>query len=194
MTQQARGRRRRPVRASSRHDPGADPPYAPSPSPYRHRKDVPVPGRELEAAVTTIVLTSSAPRLRDDRELMADSLLACLLGLAGGLLYELVELAKFLRTYGHFPWSPRRKPRVVRVKGTLRRFETFQVYVIAVLIRGLVGAGVAAALTLAGDLNALSALITGTGSYSIIDRWAGSTAVHDGRPEPPSEPLERGSS
>jgi hypothetical protein len=113
--------------------------------------------------------------------------MAAFLGLCGGLLYEFVELARFLKARGHFPWSPRRKPRVVRVDGVLRRYETSSVYIAAVAIRALVGAGVAAALSTAGDLNPLAALVAGTGAYSIIDRWAGGTAVHDGRADgPPS--------
>jgi hypothetical protein len=112
---------------------------------------------------------------------MEEAFRAALLGACGGLLYELVELARFLKARGHFPWSRRGRPRVIRVDGVLRRYESFSVYFVAVVIRAAVGAAVAAVLSTAGDLSALAALVAGTGSYSVIDRWAASTPVNDGK-------------
>jgi hypothetical protein len=112
---------------------------------------------------------------------MPELLAAAVLGACGGVLYELVELARFLKVRGHFPWSPRRRPRVVRVDGVLRRYETFPVFATAVAIRVVVGAAVAAALTLAGAVNLLGALVAGVAGYTIIDRWADGAQVHDGR-------------
>jgi hypothetical protein len=109
--------------------------------------------------------------------------LAALLGACGGVLYELVELARFLKVRGHFPWSSRGRHRVVRVKGELRRYESGFVYLAAVVLRGVVGAAVAGGLSTAGPLSPLAALVAGIGAYSIIDRWAASTAVADGKME-----------
>jgi hypothetical protein len=85
-------------------------------------------------------------------------LVAGLLGFCGGVLYELVELARFLKAKGHFPWSPRGRRRVVRIHGELRRYESFLVYFTAVAIRGVVGGIVAAGLSLAGPMSLLAAL------------------------------------
>lgn len=112
---------------------------------------------------------------------VSEALLAALLGACGGVLYELVELARFLRVRGHFPWSRRGRKVAVRVKGELRRYESSFVYLAAVAIRAAVGASVAAALSTAGPLSPLAAVVAGTGAYSVIDRWAASTAVNDGR-------------
>ena len=114
---------------------------------------------------------------------------SAVLGGCGGVLYELVELARFLRARGHFPWSPRRRPRVVKVAGVLRRYETFAVFLSAVLIRVVVGAGVAAVLRAAGPANPLSALVAGIAGYSVIDRWANGTSVHDGQGGEPERPA-----
>jgi len=108
---------------------------------------------------------------------------AALLGACGGVLYELVELARFLKAKGHFPWSRRGHHRVVRVQGELRRYESSLVYFTAVALRGVVGAAVAAGLSMAGELNLLAALVAGTGAYSIVDRWAAGTPVNDGKTE-----------
>jgi hypothetical protein len=108
---------------------------------------------------------------------------AALLGACGGVLYELVELARFLRAKGHFPWSPGGRHRVVRVHGELRRYESSFVYFTAVAIRGVVGGIVAAGLSVAGPLSLLAALVAGTGAYSIVDSWAASTPVNDGKTE-----------
>jgi len=107
-----------------------------------------------------------------------------LLGACGGVLNELVELARFLKARGHFPWSRRGRHKVVRVHGELRRYESFSVYFLAVAIRAVVGAAVAAGLSTAGALNPLAALVAGAGAYSIVDRWAASTPVNDGKTEP----------
>lgn len=109
--------------------------------------------------------------------------MAALLGACGGVLNELVELARFLKARGHFPWSPHGHPRVVRVRGELRRYESSFVYLSSVAIRGVVGGAVAAGLTMAGELSPLAALIAGAGAYSIVDRWAASTPVNDGKTE-----------
>ena len=109
---------------------------------------------------------------------------AALLGACGGVLYELVELARFLKAKGHFPWSPRGRHRVVRVQGELRRYESSLVYLTAVVLRGVVGAAVAAGLSAAGPMNALAALVAGTGAYSIVDSWAAGTPVNDGKTAP----------
>jgi hypothetical protein len=82
-------------------------------------------------------------------------LMAGLLGAGGGLLLELVELARFLKRHGHLPWSAGRRLRAVVVDGVVRRYESGFVYLLAVVVRMVVGGGVAAALSLAGPLNAL---------------------------------------
>jgi len=111
------------------------------------------------------------------------ALMAGLLGVCGGVLNELVELARFLKAQGHFPWSRHGRHRVVRVHGELRRYESFSVYFVAVAIRGVVGGGVAVGLSMAGNLSPLAALVAGAGAYSIVDRWAASTPVNDGKAE-----------
>jgi hypothetical protein len=116
---------------------------------------------------------------------VAEALVAALLGACGGVLYELVELARFLKVRGHFPWSRRGRRSVVRVHDELRRYESPFVYFVAVAIRGVVGAVVAAGLYTAGPLSPLAALVAGTGAYSVIDRWAASTPVNDGKIGPP---------
>jgi len=112
--------------------------------------------------------------------------MAALLGACGGVLNELVELARFLKAHGHFPWSPRGRRKVVRVHGELRRYESSSIYFVAVAIRGAVGAAVAAVLSTTGEgvLPPLAALVAGAGAYSIFDRWAASTPVNDGKTEP----------
>ncbi len=112
-----------------------------------------------------------------------EALMAALLGACGGVLNELVELARFLKARGHFPWSRRGHPKVVRVRGELRRYETSFVYLVSVAIRAVVGGAVAAGLALAGELSPLAALVAGVGAYSIVDRWAASTPVNDGKAE-----------
>ena len=114
---------------------------------------------------------------------VVEALAAALLGACGGLLNELVELARFLKAKGHFPWSRRGRHKPVVLHGELRRYESVSVYFWAVAIRGVVGAAVAAALSMAGALNPLAAMVAGAGAYSIIDRWAASTAVNDGKTE-----------
>jgi hypothetical protein len=114
---------------------------------------------------------------------LVEALMAGLLGACGGVLNELVELARFLKAKGHFPWSRRGRHKVVRVHGELRRYESFSVYFLAVAIRAVVGAAVAAGLSTAGALNPLAALVAGAGAYSIVDRWAASTTVDDGKAE-----------
>jgi small-conductance mechanosensitive channel len=106
---------------------------------------------------------------------------AALLGACGGLLNEFVELARFLKAKGHFPWSRRGRHKVVRVQGELRRYESAVVYFTAVGIRGVVGAAVAAVLSQAGGVSPLAAIVAGAGAYSLIDRWAASTPVSDGK-------------
>jgi hypothetical protein len=107
---------------------------------------------------------------------------AGLLGACGGVLNELVELARFLKAKGHFPWLARgRRHRVVIVHGELRRYESISVFLTAVAIRAVVGAAVAVGLSMAGALSPLAALVAGAGAYSIVDRWADSTAVNDGK-------------
>jgi hypothetical protein len=123
---------------------------------------------------------------------MSQALLAALLGACGGVLYELVELARFLKLKGHFPWSPRGHQRVVKVRGEIRRYESSAVYLAAVVIRGAVGAAVAAGLSTAGELSRLAALVAGIGAYSVIDRWAASAPVHDGAAigSPPDDAVQ----
>jgi hypothetical protein len=113
---------------------------------------------------------------------MREMVIAGVLGGCGGALYELVELARFLRGHGHYPWSPRRRPRVVRVGGVLRRYETFAIYLTTIFIRVIVGGGVSLALAAAGSLSHLAAVVAGIAGYSIIDRWADARGVHDGSP------------
>ena len=124
---------------------------------------------------------------------MVEALVAALMGACGGVLIELVELARFLKAKGHFPWSPRGRHRVVRVHGELRRYESAAVYFSAVAISGVVGAAVAGGLSMAGDLSPLAALVAGAGAYSIVDRWAASTTVNDGMMERSGTAAARGS-
>jgi hypothetical protein len=111
---------------------------------------------------------------------MQSVLVAGLLGAVGGLLLELVELGRFIKRYGHLPWSRRSRPRVVRVDGVLRRWESPGIYLLAVGIRILVGAALAAGLSLAGALNPLAAIVAGVGAYSVVDRWASGADVNTG--------------
>jgi hypothetical protein len=112
---------------------------------------------------------------------MEEAFRAALLGACGGLLYELVELARILKAQGHFPWSRRGHGRVVRRDGVLRRYQSFSVYFVTIVIRATVGAAVAAVLSTAGPLSALAAVIAGAGSYSVVDRWAFAIPVNDGQ-------------
>jgi hypothetical protein len=110
--------------------------------------------------------------------------MAGLLGACGGVLNELVELGRFLKAKGDFPWLPRgRRHQVVLVDGEFRRYESISVFLTAVAIRAVVGAAVAVGLSMAGALSPLAALVAGAGAYSIVDRWAGSTTVNDGKIE-----------
>jgi hypothetical protein len=111
------------------------------------------------------------------------ALVAALLGGCGGVLNELVELSRFVKAHGHYPWFRSGRHKAVRYRGELRRYESRSVYFLAVAIRGVVGAAVAAALSMAGALNPLAAIVAGAGAYSIVDRWADSTAVNDGKTE-----------
>jgi hypothetical protein len=70
---------------------------------------------------------------------------------------------------------------VVIVHGELRRYESIFVFLTAVAIRAVVGAAVAVGLSMAGALSPLAALVAGAGAYSIVDRWADSKAVNDGK-------------
>jgi hypothetical protein len=115
---------------------------------------------------------------------MQSVMFAGALGAAGGLLLELAELGRFLGKNGHLPWSRRGRRRVVRVEGALRRWESSNVYMFAVAMRMLVGAGVAALVSLAGPLNPLAAVVTGVGAYSVIDGWANGTDVKTGTGPP----------
>jgi hypothetical protein len=111
---------------------------------------------------------------------MPNLLIAGILGAVGGLLLELVELATFLRRQGHPPWSSRQRPGVVRRDGVLLRWESPRLYSLAIAIRMIVGAAVAAGLSLAGPLNPLAAVVAGVGAYSVIDRWANGADVNTG--------------
>jgi hypothetical protein len=64
---------------------------------------------------------------------------------------------------------------------------------LAVAIRAVVGGAVAAGLSTAGALNPLAALVAGAGAYSIVDRWAASTAVNDGKAEQPATAAAKAS-
>jgi hypothetical protein len=119
---------------------------------------------------------------------MQSVLLAGLLGAVGGLLLELVELGRFIKKYGHVPWSRRSNPRVVRVDGELRRWESQGTYLFAVVIRMVVGAVVAAGLSLAGPLSPVAAMVSGVGAYSVIDRWASGADVNIGAGPPAQIP------
>ena len=114
---------------------------------------------------------------------MADAIPWVILGLSGaggGALVELTELAAHLRRYGHFPWSPASAPRIVRVDGVLRRYESPKVYAVAVAIRLLVGGGVSAVIALGGPTSGFSAVVTGAGAYVIVDRWANAKDTRGG--------------
>jgi hypothetical protein len=115
---------------------------------------------------------------------MQSVLLAGLMGAVGGLLLELVELGRFIKKYGHVPWSRGSNPRVVRVDGELRRWESQGIYLFAVVIRVVVGGIVAAGLSLAGPLSPLAAMVSGVGAYSVIDRWASGADVNIGAGPP----------